>query len=75
MLKKKINCRNSQSINQSINQSIYLRHMKQKITMNDENEKQCVNKTQRQQKAALIGAITQHYGNKLVYKTNHYSLK
>jgi len=37
--------------------------------MNDENEKQCVNRTQRQQKAALIGALTQHYETK--YKTNH----
>jgi len=41
--------------------------------MNDKNEKQCVNRTQRQQKAALIGALTQHCENK--YKTNHYWLK
>jgi len=54
---------------QSINQLIDLRHTKQKITMNDSKMKKCVNRTQRHQKAALIGAITQHYGNK--YKTNH----
>ena len=38
--------------------------------MNDENQKQFVNRTQRQQKAALIGAITQHYENKYRPKTN-----
>jgi len=34
-------------------------------------KKQCVNRTKRQQKAALVGALTQHYENKYQTKCNN----